>query len=182
MAFVGSSLLAGLTNRQSYKIYDMKSSILSIVPGLKIKSAQLTNQADTPQHPTEDGVYLVDHKIILPKSIQVEAFCINQDTYNKVQQIFGDRTNLFGIQVKEILVENCTFGEFTPVRDSKVLNAIPVSFTMHEILQSTASNGLSKSKVKSPSDADTVKRGQTQTAMPPADQARVMAASGIGNK
>jgi hypothetical protein len=179
MAFVGSSLLSALTGRSSYKIYNALSPVLSEVPGLKIKSASAANQADMPQHPTEDGVFLADHKIILPRVIQVEGFCINHDTYNKMQQLFNDRTNLFGIQIKEVIVENCSFGEFVPVRDSKVLNAIPVSFTLHEILQSSAKSGMSKNKVKSPNDADTVKRGQTQTAMPPADQARVMIASGI---
>jgi len=180
MAFVGSTLGAALTNRKAYKIYDMRTTSISEVIGLKIKSAQATNQADIPQHPTENGDFLVDHKIIQPRTVQVEGFCIDQDSYSKIQQIFNDRKNLYGIQIKEIIVENCTFGEFVPVRDSKVLNAIPISFTMHEILQAASSTGMSKDKVKSPGDADTVKRGQTQTAMPPADQARTMMASGVG--
>jgi len=180
MAQVGSTLGAALTNRKAYKIYDMLSPSLSEVIGLKIKSAQATHQADTPQHPTENGDFLTDHKIIMPRTVQVEGFCIDQDSYSKMQQLFNDRKNLYGIQIKEIIVENCTFGEFIPVRDSKVLNAIPVSFTMHEITQAASSTTMTQDKVKSPSDASTVKRGQTQTAMPPADQARTMMASGVG--
>lgn len=185
VAFVGQNLLSGISARfgvrQSYKVYDMRSPVLSLVPGLYVKNATASHQADVPRHPVEDGSFISDHKIIQPRIVQVEGFCINQNSYNLMVQTFSDRQNLFGIQVKEILVENCTFGEFVPVRDSKVLNAIPVSFTMYEILQVAVAGQMDVDSVKEPRDASTVSRGQTQTALPPADQGRTDVASGIGN-
>lgn len=185
VAFVGQNLLSGIAAkfgvRQSYKVYDMSNPVLSVLPGLFVKNATIPHQADVPRHPVEDGSYISDHKIIQPRIVQVEGFCINQDAYNLILQVFSDRRNLFGIQIKEILVENCTFGELIPVRDSKVLNAIPISFTMYEILQAMVSGQMDASSVKSPRDATTIKRGQTQTALPPADQGRTDVASGIGN-
>lgn len=185
VAFVGQNLLSGIAARfgvrQAYKVYDMKAPVLSLVPGLYVKNAVVPHQADIPRHPVEDGSFISDHKIIQPRVVQIEGFCINQDSYNLMVQTFSDRTNLFGVQVKEILVENCTFGEFVPTRDSKVLNAIPVSFTMYEILQVAVAGQMDASSVKAPRDASTIKRGQTQTALPPADQGRSDVASGIGN-
>lgn len=183
--FVGSNLLSGVTGmlglRQSYKVFMMNTPSLSLIPGLSVKSASATHQADIPRHPTEDGSYLTDHKIIQPRIVQVEAYCINQDSYNLAVQTFMDRTNLYGVQIKEVLVENCTFGELVPVRDAKVLNAIPISFTMYEILQTVTGSQMDKDNVKEPRDASTINRGQTQTALPPADQARTDVASGVGN-
>lgn len=153
---------------------------MSLVPGLKVKNISVNHSADIAKHPTEMSMEVVDHKVITPKTVQVEGFCEDRGAYNRMVECFTDRVDLFGVQVKELLIENLVFGEFTPVRESKVLSAIPVSFTMHEIMEVVGTTGLESAAVQNPRDADTIKRGNVQgTAMPPADQATNMIASGI---
>lgn len=179
--FAGSELLKSIIRtKEPYKIYLMGSSSLSLVPGLKVKTASVSHTASVARHPTEDGKEVVDHKVIEARAVQVEGFCADKDAYSSIQLLFSDRKNLYAIQVKELLVENVVFEEFTPSRDPKVLSAIPVSFTMVEVLQTAGTTGLEKDSVKEPRDASTINKGTTSTAQAPADLSRNNEASAIG--
>lgn len=168
--------------RESYKVYLMDSPTLSMIPGFKIKNAQIAHVAQIARHPTEDGKEVVDHKIIDPRVVQVDGYCADKGTYAMILQMFEDRRNLYGIQVKEMLVENCVFGEFVPSRDSKVLSAIPVSFTMNELLEVPGTTGLESSSVKEPRDASTINRGFVPGATPNAESGNSMISSNVGGK
>lgn len=175
--FPGAFLFA----KKPYSIYLMDAPVIPLFPGLKIKSAEENNSASIAQHPTEDGSLLTEHKIIMPRQINIEAYCADRATYALLKIAFADRKKMYGVRIKEVLVNNCVMSDMRVMRDGKVLSAIPVVITFTEVIKIAVSATKSKEDVKNQSDSSTSATGQVSGAAPPPSTQRDQHAAGIGS-
>lgn len=135
------------------------------------------------EHPLETGATIVDHRVILPTTIELSMLLTSDDypaVYGQIKDLFT-RAELLTVQTRvgsytSMLIEKIPHEETTDIQDG-----VPLAMTLKEARFVTAQ--FSALKVATPRDSNTVKRGEQQPkATPPAAPRGGSILSGIFRK
>lgn len=126
------------------------------------------------EHPLENGATIVDHRVILPKAIELSLFLESgnyRDTYQQIQAAFEAGTLLI-VQTRASSFTNLVIEAMPHDEDPTTFDSIVLSLRLKEAKFITPSYGtLPPRKTANKSQASTVKKGQQQTTKTDADSA-----------
>lgn len=130
------------------------------------------------EHPLETGATIIDHSITLPVEIELSMIPTRGeyvDVYNRIRQAFKNR-ELFAVQTKTGLYENQLISDLPHDEDPELFDTISLALKLREVQLVTAQfASLPPRKVRNPSNASTVNRGQQQpTESPPGKGSSVL--------
>jgi hypothetical protein len=117
------------------------------------------------EHPLETGATIIDHTIILPVEIELSIIPTRgefRDVFQRIRQAFKNR-ELFSVQTKTGMYENQLIQDIPHDEDPDLFDTISLAVKMREVqLVAAQFAKLPPRKVRNPSDASTVDRGQQQ--------------------
>jgi hypothetical protein len=117
------------------------------------------------EHPVETGATITDHSIILPIEIELSLITTRGeylDVYQRLRQAFKNR-DLLVAQTKTGLYENMLIQSMPHEEDPELFDSLTIAVTLKEVQLVTAQFAkLPAKKVRNPSNASTVDKGQQQ--------------------
>jgi hypothetical protein len=127
----------------------------------RIVDADVDEPAMLMEHPLETGATVTDHRIIKQVKIELSIVLQSRDyknVYEEIKRIFlaGD---LLSVQTRATVYTNQVIAELPHREDPQVYDALTVGLKFKQILFANAKFNVTP---KSPSDSDTVTRGQVQ--------------------
>jgi hypothetical protein len=117
------------------------------------------------EHPLETGATIIDHTIILPVEIELSIIPTRgefRDVFQRIRQAFKNR-ELFSVQTKTGTYENQLIQDIPHDEDPELYDTISLALKMREVqLVAAQFAKLPPKKVRNPTNASTVDRGQQQ--------------------
>lgn len=117
------------------------------------------------EHPLETGATITDHTILLPLEIELSLVMTRGeylDVYQRIRQSFKNR-DLLVVQSKSGLYENMIIQSCPHEEDAEMFDSLSMAVTLREVQLVTAQFAkLPAKKVRNPSNASTVDKGQQQ--------------------
>lgn len=117
------------------------------------------------EHPLETGATVTDHRIVLPKEIEV-SFIIPPATYRDTYQTINNYfvySILLIVQTRASVYYNMMITSIPHEESADMYNAIPLAMTLKEVLFAETQTSNTKINPKSPKNSGTVPRGQQNT-------------------
>lgn len=128
--------------------------------------ATYDRKSKTMEHPVEDGSTITDDRVLLPTDIQLSLILRSEDfrsAYDEIEQLYLNGT-LLTVQGRTKTFRNMLIEKMPHDEDPALFDVIALALSLHEVQFVTATFGkLPASKVKKPTNASTVDRGQLQT-------------------
>lgn len=153
----------------------LKSDFSQVFEKARAMKATVMRTSKAMEHPLETGASIVDHRIVLPTTIELSLILSSED-YRAVYQQVGDlfkRGELLTVQTRvesfaSMLIEKMPHDE-TP----EMLDGVALALSLKEA--QFVQPQFSPLKVRQPRDSNTVQRGQQQpTEAPPARKQSVL--------
>lgn len=117
------------------------------------------------EHPLETGASVVDHSVILPVEIELSLVLSRGeylDTYQRIRKTFRNR-DLLVVQTKTGLYENMLIESCPHEEDAEMFDTIAMALKLREAQFVQAQfDTLPPQKVRNPTNASTVDKGQQQ--------------------
>jgi len=153
----------------------LKSDFSQVFEKARAIKATIMRTSKAMEHPLETGASIVDHRIVLPTTIEL-ALILSSEDYRAVYQQVADlfkRGELLTVQTRvesfaSMLIEKMPHDE-TP----EMLDGVTLALSLKEA--QFVQPQFSPLKVRQPKDSNTVQRGQQQpTEAPPARKQSVL--------
>lgn len=149
-----NSILSSLFSQAALTITNMGSGKVAAV-NLKTIKVNIKLSAIAMRHIREDGSTIVDTKVIRPTIITIDAYCPDIDTLGQVNSILLDRSALYLISSKGIVLNNM-MAQTEQIRQSpEVLSASPIRI----MFKGAALQGQAPKIVAQPADASVLDKG-----------------------
>lgn len=85
-------------------------------------------------HLMEDGGAVVDQRILMPIAISMELIAPNEDTLRQVNEVLMDRTSLYSVQSRGIIVSDLRV-DYQGIRQAPdIVSATPTSFQFTQLM------------------------------------------------
>jgi len=153
----------------------LKSDFSQVFQKARAIKATIMRTSKAMEHPLETGASIVDHRIVLPTTIELSLILSSEDyraVYQQVTDLFK-RGELLTVQTRvesfgSMLIEKMPHDE-TP----EMLDGVALALSLKEA--QFVQPQFSTLKVRQPRDSNTVQRGQQQpTEAPPARKQSVL--------
>lgn len=153
----------------------LKSDFSQVFEKARAIKATIMRTSKAMEHPLETGASIVDHRIVLPTTIELSLILSSEDyraVYQQVADLFK-RGELLTVQTRvesfaSMLIEKMPHDE-TP----EMLDGVALALSLKEA--QFVQPQFSPLKVRQPKDSNTVQRGQQQpTEAPPARKQSVL--------
>lgn len=128
-----SSILSSLLSKPSLSIVSSASG-LDIASNLKVSRVGLRYRSRAMRHKREDGTSIVDARIILPCHCEIDVFVENLDDLAMVNSIMIDRTGVYKITSKGLIMTNMMLEEQVIKQTAIVISANPVRLQFKRLL------------------------------------------------
>lgn len=119
-------------------------------------------------HPIENGASIIDHRIILPVSLDLNMILRPEtfrETYLEIRRLFQESVNLT-VQTKTATYPNVYLQEIPHEEDPAVFTTIGIVLSLVETLIATVQiQALPPTSVSNPVDQSTIDRGQQTSEM-----------------
>jgi hypothetical protein len=134
----------------------------AIFPTVSYVDVDIQRTKFSASHPVENGTFISDHNIVLPREVDVSVLCSNKD-YKNLETIFQNRQNLYTITARGTVVQNCLFDSMSNVFNADALSFVPVRMKFKEVLRLPSGSGqLSFTDVSNVIDSSTSKIGEVK--------------------
>lgn len=150
-----NSILSSLLSKASLSIKSNATG-LDIATNLKVSRVMFKYCSRVMRHKREDGTSIVDARIILPSVVEIDVICETIDDLALVNAVMLDRTTVYTIKSKGLIIENM-MSEVDAIRQtSDVISATPIRMSFTSLLI----QGNSKvPSVQQPSDSSLIDKG-----------------------
>ncbi len=121
-----------------------KSAALTIVRSVdtgnknvaeKFRVAQVSVQfrSRPMRHMREDGISIVDARIIDATILNINVFCATLDEVRAVNTILEDRTSVYTVSSRGLVFRNMTMYDMAIIQSPEMLTASPIQFSMKQL-------------------------------------------------
>jgi len=137
------------------------SNFTQVLTRARIVKIKPLPMAKLMEHPLETGAVIVDHRIILPKTIEVSTIAQAEDyknVYRELKKLFLNGT-ILAVQSRADVYTNLIISEIPHEEDPTMYDALAIAIRLKEVLFA-GSSSTTISPIN-PIDSATVTRGQT---------------------
>jgi len=128
-----NSILASLLSKASLSIKSNATG-LDIATNLKVSRVLFKYCSRVMRHKREDGTSIVDARIILPSTVEIDVTCETLDDVALVNAVMLDRTTVYTIKSKGLIIENM-MSEVDAIRQSAdIISATPIRMSFTSLL------------------------------------------------
>lgn len=149
-----SSLLSTTQFVISYADADSGTSRVT-VKNLKVAKVNFKFVAQPQRSTREDGAVIVDSKTILQTVVKLSVYCENVDDLRQVNDLLTNRSRVYTLSSKGILIENVVLNQEHVRQTPEVLSAYPIDLEFTEIIVQSKQPVL----VNQAADAKTISQG-----------------------
>lgn len=151
---MANSILSSLLSKASFTITN-KSTSQVVVSDLKIRKCEINWESEPQRHQLEDGSTKIDTRTIKCVRLRVEAFCPDINTLSQLQALFTNRTALYKVASKGIIIDNMMLDDEKLEQSPENISATPITISFKELLLS----GGDTSVCSNPADSSLIDRG-----------------------
>lgn len=127
------NVLSTLLSPASLKVVNTVTG-LNAFPNLKVLKAALRFPSTNMHHMREDGASIVDCRVIQPSMIVIDAICPDDDTVLAVNNVMADRSALYNVTSKGIVIQNMMIDNEDFKQSPEVISAAPVRLRFTQLL------------------------------------------------
>jgi hypothetical protein len=159
---MAASILSSLLSKPALSIVSSQTGI-DIATNLKVSRVRFRYRSRVMRHMREDGTSIVDQRVILATVVELDVFCVTQDDLAAVNSAMLDRTGVYKITSKGLIVQNMMSEENQIKQTPEVISANPVHIVFKQLL---TQNGTNPASVEQSADSSLLDKGiqQLQTA------------------
>jgi hypothetical protein len=159
---MAASILSSLLSKPALSIVSSQTGI-DIASSLKVVRVRFRYRSRTLRHMREDGTSIVDQRVILATVVELEVFCSTQNDLAAVNSAMLDRTGVYTITSKGLIVKNMMSEENQIKQTPEVISANPVRISFKQLL---TQGGTNPASVEQAADSSLLDKGiqQLQTA------------------
>ena len=129
---MANSILSSLFSKTSFRAETMAG--VQVIRGIKIKKVSARFTSSVPRHMREDGVSIVDTRIIKGAVITVEAICPSIDEVEQVIALAADRETLYRVTSKGVVFDNVMVQATSNMQSQEMLSSAPFQITFKQLL------------------------------------------------
>jgi hypothetical protein len=100
---------------------------------LKVSQVSIQYRSRPMRHMREDGISIVDARVIDSTLINFNVFCSTLDEVNAVNNILKDRDSTYTVSTRGLVFTNMTMQEMGISQTAEMLTASPVQFSMKQL-------------------------------------------------
>lgn len=153
-----NSILSSLLSKSSLSIVSSQTG-LDIASNLKVARVRFRYRSTALRHMREDGTSIVDQRVILPAVVEIDVFCTTQDDLAMVNSALLDRTGVYTITSKGLVINNMMADEEQIKQTPDVISSNPVRLSFKQLL---LQNGANPPQVEQAADSSLLKLGIQQ--------------------
>jgi hypothetical protein len=136
---MANSILSSLLSKPSLSIVSSQTGI-DAANGLSVSRVRFRFKSRAMRHMREDGTSIVDQRVILPAAVEIEVFCSTQDQLAAVNAAMLDRTGVYTITSRGLVLTNM-MAEANQIKQTpEVISANPVRMYFKRLLTQDAAN------------------------------------------
>lgn len=151
---MAASIFSILTSKPPLEI---KSDEGVFAEKLKVSRVSIHFTSTVMRHMKEDGSTVVDSRVIQPISLSVDGFCPDKDTLSAVNEIVTNRSRLYKITSKEIIINDMIAESDQIKQSSDFLSAAPVHLSFRQLLSEKKKKNINAQSA----DSSVVDRGMS---------------------
>lgn len=133
------SILSSLLSKASLSIVGSQSGI-DIATNLKVVKVKFRYRSRALRHMREDGTSIVDQRVIVPAVVDLDVYCQNQNDLAAVNSAMLDRTGVYTITSKGLVITNMMSDENQIKQTPEVISANPIRISFKQLLTQGGSN------------------------------------------
>ncbi len=105
----------------------------NLVAKFKVGQVEIGFKSRPMRHMREDGVSIVDARIIDSTIVDINVFCTTLDEIKMLNSILEDRQNTYTVSSRGLIFRNMTMFNKSIKQDAEMLTASPVRFSMKQL-------------------------------------------------
>lgn len=106
----------------------------SVADGIKPVRVSIKLTSQSMRHMLEDGSTIVDARIIQPTTVTIDGFCQDQNAINKVNTILMDRSSVYSVSSKGVIVDQM-MAESEHIKQSpEHMSAVPIRLAFKQVI------------------------------------------------
>lgn len=137
----------------------------------RIIKATLSQDSQVMKHPLENGANVIDHRIILPREIELSIILTPKtyrDTYNLINDFFYN-AKILSVQMRTGSVYNMIISSMPHEETTDVYDTVTIALKLTEILIANTQTSTTKVNPRNPKNANNKPRGEQTTKQVPPD-------------
>jgi hypothetical protein len=128
-----SGILSSFNSKVSFSIMNEITKAI-VAPNLKIIRVKIRYRSSNMNHRMENGSYLVDSRIILPATMDIDAICPDLDTQSQLTLLLKDNSSFYLIRSKGIVMDTMMIDQEGFDESSESMSANPVKLRFKQQL------------------------------------------------
>lgn len=150
------SLLSDIFSSPMMKITNQTKGFDVLVP-IRVLKTSIKFASRTARHMMEDGSSKVDQRVLLPIAIEIELISPSDDVLLQINEVLLDRTSLFTIQTRGLIVENMRADYEGLDQSPRNISSTPLKYSFVQMLYQGQVGSVSAQAA----DSSVVDRGMT---------------------
>jgi hypothetical protein len=136
---MSNSLAQYVTFGSSFSLTNFVSGSISL-SGIYIQRVTMHLSSSLFDNRREDGTSIVDARVLLPTSIDVDVICGTIDAVEKINNILKDINSIYTITSKGLTFQNLTLKNNSIIQSPDVLSASPIKLSFQQRLLQNNNN------------------------------------------
>jgi hypothetical protein len=130
---MAGNVISSLFGKKALTIYNQTYGYVS-AKDLKISKVTIKLSSDPQRHMMEDGSAQIDTRTIKGIRIQMEVFCPDNDTLLQLNDIVSDRSSLYQITSRGLIIPDMMIDSELMKQMPEVLSATPIKLTFKQVM------------------------------------------------
>jgi hypothetical protein len=132
---MADSILSSLLSKSSSLVISKSAdrSNKNVIEKFKVSQVGIQFRSRPMRHMREDGISIVDARVLDPITLDISIFCSTLDEIKAVNNLFEDRVSTYTISSRGLVFKNMTMVNFDVKQTPEMLTASPVQFSMKQL-------------------------------------------------
>lgn len=148
--------LANLLGQSAFRVHN-KLRAIDVMTKVKVLRTKIGLSSTVMRHMREDGTSIVDSRIILPYTLEVEIICPDLNVANDVLTVLSDRSALYKVTSKGLVFDDLMMMYDSMHQTPENLSSTPTRIAFQQILL----EGSKQAITAQPGDSSSMDRGIT---------------------
>lgn len=133
---MATNLLSAFLSKPTLTITDQVTN-QDTAKDLKVSRVQIRMSSEVFRHQLEDGLTFVDGRVLKPVQIDFSVISPDLDTLTQVNTIMGNRSTLYKVKSRGIIVGNLLVDADIMKQSGEMLSATPIKMSMKQLMLDT---------------------------------------------
>ncbi len=130
-----NTLAQYITNETSFQLTNFVSGSISL-DGIHIQQVSIRLSSNIFDNKREDGTSIVDARVLMPTTIEVQVICSTLDAVEKINSILLDINSIYTITTRGLTFQNLQLKSTNIIQSPDILSAAPIKLSFQQrILQ-----------------------------------------------